>query len=102
MPTSLTNPFGLTNALDAATGPGAYSDNMWYKWESLKNPAIQMALQERYRTNSLYRSLVATTAAAPAAAPWRRNVARAKRNRHSRRARPGRRWPGPSRRAGRS
>lgn len=61
MPTSLTNPFGLTNALDASTGPGAYSDNMWYKWESLKSPAIQMALQERYRTNSLYRALVATT-----------------------------------------
>jgi hypothetical protein len=34
---------------------------MWYKWESLKFPAIQMALQERYRTNSLYRALVATT-----------------------------------------
>lgn len=61
MPTSLTNPFGLTNALDASTGPGAYSDNMWYKWESLKDPAIQMALQERYKTNSLYRALVATT-----------------------------------------
>ena len=61
MPTSLTNPFGLTDALNASAGPGAYSDNMWYIWESLKDPAIQLALQERYRTNSLYRPLVATT-----------------------------------------
>lgn len=61
MPTSLTNPFGLSNALDASTGPGAYSDNMWYIWETLKYPALQMALQERYRANSLYRPLVSTT-----------------------------------------
>ena len=63
MPTSLTNPFGLADATNASAGPGAYSDNMWYMWETLKDPAIQLALQERFKTNSLYRAFVATTVA---------------------------------------
>src|SRR5574341_566609 len=61
MPTDLTAPFLTADVTNASAGPDAYSDNMWYRWETLKDPAIQLALQERYKTNSLYRAFVATT-----------------------------------------
>lgn len=53
---SLSEPFTLANPLDAAQGPGAYSDNMWYKLETLKDPIIQMTLLERWRAQSVWRA----------------------------------------------
>jgi len=50
---SLSEPFTLANPLDAAQGPGAYSDNMWYQLETLKDPIIQMTLLERWRAQSV-------------------------------------------------
>lgn len=53
-------PLTLTNPLNAAQGPGLYSDNMWYKLEDLKDIAIQFALLEKFRVDSIYRPLVPT------------------------------------------
>ncbi|RUM40347.1 MAG: hypothetical protein DSY80_10395, partial [Desulfocapsa sp.] len=53
---SLSVPFTLADPLDAAKGPGAYSDNMWYQLESLTNPAVQMELLQKWRTYSVWRS----------------------------------------------
>jgi hypothetical protein len=55
---SLAQPFTLSNVADSNLGPGAYSDNMWYRLDSLREPLLQMHLQERYRTLSLYRNFV--------------------------------------------
>lgn len=60
---SLSSPFDINIPGNAAAGPGAYSDNMWYQWETLKDPAIQMVLQERYQTLSLYKNFVPTVVA---------------------------------------
>ena len=57
---SISDPFLLGDPENAALGPGAYSDNMWYQLESLREPLLQMQLQERYRTLSLYRNFVPT------------------------------------------
>ncbi len=51
-------PFALTDYLDAARGPGFYSDNMWYQLDSLKDVGISMVLAERWRALSLYRAFV--------------------------------------------
>lgn len=56
-------PFTLANPLDAAQGPGVYSDNMWYQLESLHDVAIQMALLEKFRLASVYRPFVPTQVA---------------------------------------
>jgi len=60
---SIAEPFTLADPLDAAQGPGAYSDNMWYQLQSLKDPIIAMNLQERFQTLSLYRQFVPTQVA---------------------------------------
>lgn len=57
----LQEPFALTNPLNAAQGPGRYSDNMWYQLETLHDVGVQMGLLEKFRTTSVYRPLVPTT-----------------------------------------
>lgn len=59
----LQEPFALTNPLNAAEGPGRYSDNMWYQLESLHDVGVQMALLQKFRQASVYRSLVPTQVA---------------------------------------
>jgi hypothetical protein len=56
-------PFTLVNPLNAAEGPGLYSDNMWYRLETLKDVALQFALLEKFRLESIYRALVPTQVA---------------------------------------
>jgi hypothetical protein len=55
---SLSEPFTLADHLNAAAGPGAYSDNMWSQLESLHDVGLQMALLEKFRLTSVYRPFV--------------------------------------------
>jgi hypothetical protein len=59
----LSEPFTLSDHTNAALGPGAYSDNMWYQLESLKDPVIQMQLLQRWRAGSIWRQYSPTQVA---------------------------------------
>ncbi len=51
-------PLALANYLDAAEGPGFYSDNQWYNLQSLTDVGLSMVLAERWRALSMYRAFV--------------------------------------------
>ena len=52
---ALSEPFTLSDYTNAALGPGAYSDNMWYQLETLRDPMLQMQLLQKWRATSVWR-----------------------------------------------